>query len=101
MRRQGIAPQVPLAPAVQLNGQAGHFGPTVLPLSWRKRARSPALISAVASSRSKIAHGRVPLVPQTFYLQALCALVVGLVAGLVPAYRAARVKIVDGLRHIG
>jgi len=47
------------------------------------------------------AFAKMPLVPQTFYLQAACALVVGIVAGIVPAYRAARVKIVDGLRHIG
>ena len=43
---------------------------------------------------------KMPLVPQTFYLQAACALVVGLVAGVVPAVRASRVKIVDGLRHV-
>ncbi|HYM47397.1 MAG TPA: FtsX-like permease family protein, partial [Burkholderiaceae bacterium] len=44
---------------------------------------------------------KMPLVAQTFYLQAACAVAVGLVAGIVPAVRAARVKIVDGLRHIG
>lgn len=44
---------------------------------------------------------KMPLVANTFYLQAACAVVVGLVAGIVPAIRAARVKIVDGLRHIG
>ncbi|HEU4622181.1 MAG TPA: FtsX-like permease family protein [Burkholderiaceae bacterium] len=44
---------------------------------------------------------KFPLVPQTFALQALSALVVGLVAGLVPAWRSARVRIVDGLRHVG
>ncbi len=43
---------------------------------------------------------KMPLVPQTFYLQAACALVVGLVAGVVPAVRASRIKIVDGLRHV-
>jgi putative ABC transport system permease protein len=43
---------------------------------------------------------KMPLVPQTFYLQAACALVVGLVAGVVPAVRAARIRIVDGLRHV-
>ncbi|MGH6610061.1 MAG: ABC transporter permease [Burkholderiaceae bacterium] len=43
---------------------------------------------------------KMPLVAQTFYLQAACALVVGLVAGIVPATRAARIKIVDGLRHV-
>jgi len=43
---------------------------------------------------------KMPLVAQTFYLQAACALVVGLVAGVVPAFRASRIKIVDGLRHV-
>ena len=43
---------------------------------------------------------KMPLVPQTFYLQAACALVVGAVAGVVPALRAARIRIVDGLRHV-
>lgn len=43
---------------------------------------------------------KMPLVPQTFWLQAGCALVVGIVAGIIPAVRAARVKIVDGLRHV-
>jgi putative ABC transport system permease protein len=43
---------------------------------------------------------KMPLVAETFYLQAACALAVGLVAGVVPAYRASRIRIVDGLRHV-
>jgi putative ABC transport system permease protein len=43
---------------------------------------------------------KMPLVPHTFYLQAACALAVGIVAGIVPALRAARIRIVDGLRHV-
>jgi putative ABC transport system permease protein len=43
---------------------------------------------------------KMPLVPQTFQLQAACALAVGAVAGVVPALRAARIRIVDGLRHV-
>jgi putative ABC transport system permease protein len=43
---------------------------------------------------------RMPLVPQTFWLQAACALAVGVVAGLVPALRAGRIRIVEGLRHV-
>jgi putative ABC transport system permease protein len=43
---------------------------------------------------------KMPLVPQTFYLQAACALVVGVVAGVVPAVRASRIRIVEGLRHV-
>jgi putative ABC transport system permease protein len=38
---------------------------------------------------------------ETVMLQAAAAIVVGVLAGVVPAIRAARVKIVDGLRHIG
>ena len=37
----------------------------------------------------------------TVILQALSGLVVGIIAGLVPAWRSAQIKIVDGLRHIG
>jgi putative ABC transport system permease protein len=39
--------------------------------------------------------------PGTVALQAACAIVVGIAAALVPGRRAARVKIVDGLRAIG
>ncbi len=37
----------------------------------------------------------------TVVLQAACALAVGLAAGIAPGIRAARVRIVEGLRHIG
>ena len=39
--------------------------------------------------------------PSTFGLQLACALAVGFVAALVPSWRSARIKIVDGLRHVG
>jgi putative ABC transport system permease protein len=39
--------------------------------------------------------------PETVALQAASALVVGVLAGLLPSIRAARVRIVDGLRYIG
>ena len=39
--------------------------------------------------------------PRTVALQAACALAVGLLAGAIPSVRASRVRIVDGLRHIG
>jgi putative ABC transport system permease protein len=39
--------------------------------------------------------------PETVVLQAGCAFAVGVLAALAPGYRASRVKIVDGLRHIG
>jgi putative ABC transport system permease protein len=38
---------------------------------------------------------------ETFGLQLVCAVVVGIVAGLAPAWRAANVRIVEGLRSIG
>ena len=38
---------------------------------------------------------------ETIRLQVACALVVGVVAAAVPAWRAARIRIVDGLRAIG
>lgn len=39
--------------------------------------------------------------PETVTLQVICAAVVGVTAALVPGFKSARVKIVDGLRHIG
>ena len=38
---------------------------------------------------------------ETVVMQALSAITVGLLAGLLPALRASRVKIVDGLRYVG
>jgi len=38
---------------------------------------------------------------QTLLLQAACALAVGLIAALAPMARASRVRIVEGLRHVG
>ena len=37
----------------------------------------------------------------TILLQIACALTVGIVASLVPAWRSANMQIVDGLRHVG
>ncbi|APV52206.1 ABC transporter ATP-binding protein [Betaproteobacteria bacterium GR16-43] len=39
--------------------------------------------------------------PETVAMQVTAAVVVGILAGLLPAFRASRVKIVDGLRYIG
>jgi putative ABC transport system permease protein len=44
---------------------------------------------------------RFDVAPLTLEQQALAALGVGLVAALAPMARAARVRIVDGLRHVG
>lgn len=44
---------------------------------------------------------KFPVVAETTWLQIACTVGVGVMAGLVPAWSAARVKIVDGLRHIG
>jgi putative ABC transport system permease protein len=38
---------------------------------------------------------------ETVWLQFTCALVVGVAAAVVPAWRAARVRIVEGLRAVG
>lgn len=38
--------------------------------------------------------------PETLWLQLTCALTVGLIAAAAPAWSAARVNIVDGLRHV-
>jgi len=37
----------------------------------------------------------------TVLMQLACAVVVGIAAALVPSWRSARIKIVDGLRHVG
>ena len=37
----------------------------------------------------------------TVLMQLACAVVVGVAAALVPSWRSARIKIVDGLRHVG
>ena len=37
----------------------------------------------------------------TVLLQAASGLVVGLVAAVIPGWRSARIRIVDGLRHVG
>ena len=60
---------------------------------------TPPVIKAFHAATISV-FAKMPLVAQTFWLQAACALAVGVVAGIIPAVRAARVKIVDGLRHV-
>jgi putative ABC transport system permease protein len=54
-----------------------------------------------ASSPAGAAFAVFAVTPSTVQLQIICALVVGVVAALVPSWRSARVNIVDGLRHVG
>lgn len=56
---------------------------------------------------AKVVHGAVPqfarfeVSPDTYLQQAVAALLVGVLAALVPMLRSANVKIVEGLRHVG
>jgi putative ABC transport system permease protein len=56
---------------------------------------------------AKLVHGAVPqfarfeVATDTYIQQVVAFLLVGLLAALVPMVRSARVKIVDGLRHVG
>jgi putative ABC transport system permease protein len=56
---------------------------------------------------AKLVHGAVPQFARfevsndTYIQQVIAFLLVGLLAALVPMVRSARVKIVDGLRHVG
>lgn len=59
------------------------------------------IASAFAASPAGAAFAVFRLTPETVGLQLVCAFIVGFVAALVPGWRSARVKIVDGLRHVG
>ena len=56
---------------------------------------------------ARVVHGAVPqfsrfeVLPETYVQQAVAMAAVGVLAALVPMLRSARVRIVDGLRHIG
>lgn len=56
---------------------------------------------------ARVVHGAVPqfarfeVLPETYVQQAVAMVAVGVLAALVPMLRSARVRIVDGLRHIG
>jgi putative ABC transport system permease protein len=56
---------------------------------------------------ARVVHGAVPqfsrfeVLPETYVQQAVAIAAVGVLAALVPMLRSARVRIVDGLRHIG
>jgi putative ABC transport system permease protein len=62
------------------------------------------LLTPVAAGAFHVAlpqFGRFEVGPDTYVQQMVAALLVGVLAALVPMVRAARVKIVDGLRHVG
>jgi putative ABC transport system permease protein len=40
------------------------------------------------------------LAPETIYLDCVLSLIVGILAGILPTWRAARIRIADGLRMI-
>lgn len=54
-----------------------------------------------ANSPAGSAFANFAVTPSTVWMQLACAFVVGIIAALVPAWRSARVNIVDGLRHVG
>jgi putative ABC transport system permease protein len=56
---------------------------------------------AFANSPAGAAFASFKVSGDTVILQIVCALVVGVIAGLVPGWRSAHVRIVDGLRHVG
>jgi len=63
-----------------------------------------ALTSPAAAAFKSLAGGIFPIFAvsaETLAAQAACALAVGILAAIVPAVRAARVRVVDGLRAVG
>ncbi len=64
-------------------------------------AITPLLAAGFFDSIGKTIFARFDVAPMTYAQQALAALIVGLLAAAVPMVRAARVRIVDGLRHVG
>ena len=93
LKALGFAPRTValliLAEAMLLAGLGGAIGMLL----------TPAVVQLFHAATISV-FAKMPLVAQTFYLQAACAMVVGVVAGIVPAYRASRIRIVDGLRHV-
>ncbi len=59
------------------------------------------MASGFANSPAGAAFAVFKVSADTVALQIACAVVVGVVAGLVPGWRSARIRIVDGLRHVG
>ena len=64
-------------------------------------ALTPLIAAGFFNSVGRTVFARFEVEPSTYLLQAAAALALGLLAALVPMVRSARVKIVDGLRHVG
>jgi putative ABC transport system permease protein len=62
---------------------------------------TPVIAAGFFESVGRTVFARFEVEPSTYLLQAVAALALGLLAALVPMVRSARVKIVDGLRHVG
>jgi putative ABC transport system permease protein len=63
-----------------------------------------ALTPPAAAAFKSLAGGIFPIFAvsnETLAAQAACAIAVGILAAIVPAVRAARVRVVDGLRAVG
>jgi putative ABC transport system permease protein len=64
-------------------------------------ALTPVAAAGFFDSVGRTLFARFEVVPSTYALQAAAALAVGVLAALVPMLRSARVRIVEGLRHVG
>lgn len=64
-------------------------------------ALTPALAAGFYNALGKGLFARFDVAPETYLQQAIAAALVGVLAAAIPMLRAARVKIVDGLRHVG
>jgi len=62
---------------------------------------TPVLAAGFFDTVGKSIFARFQVAPSTYALQVVAAAAVGVLAALVPMVRSARVKIVDGLRHVG
>jgi putative ABC transport system permease protein len=62
---------------------------------------TPVLAAGFFDTVGKSIFARFQVAPSTYALQVVAATAVGVLAALVPMVRSARVKIVDGLRHVG
>lgn len=64
-------------------------------------ALTPVIAAGFFDSVGRTVFARFAVEPSTYLQQAVAALALGVLAALVPMIRSARVKIVEGLRHVG